>query len=73
VACDEAGNILKAWAKSTPSLDLAIAEAFAILWAIQLAQSENFHSILVESDSNVCVDAILDVTGYVNWDISSFM
>uniref|UniRef100_A0A2N9IX98 RNase H type-1 domain-containing protein n=1 Tax=Fagus sylvatica TaxID=28930 RepID=A0A2N9IX98_FAGSY len=31
VACDEAGNILKAWAKSTPSLDPAIAEASAIL------------------------------------------
>ena len=25
----------------------------------------------MESDSKVCVDAILDVTGYVNWDISS--
>jgi ribonuclease HI len=71
VARNEVGNILKAWAKSTPSLDHAIAEASAILWAIQLAQSENFHSILVESDSKVCVDAILDVTGYVNWDISS--
>ena len=71
MAHDEAGNILKGWVMSTPSLDPTIAEASAILWAIQLAQSKNFQRILVESDSKVCVDAVLDVNGSVNWDIFS--
>lgn len=59
IARNESGLITKSWAKSFNSCDPLIAEAVAILWAIQVAKVENWSSIIIESDSKMCVDAIL--------------
>ena len=34
------------------------AEAFAILWALELAMTEKSKKIIVKGDSKICIDAI---------------
>ena len=48
VARDEKGIILKVWAKDFPTCSPMVAEAAALLCAIQIAKEENYHSIIVE-------------------------
>uniref|UniRef100_A0A2N9IBA6 GPI mannosyltransferase I n=1 Tax=Fagus sylvatica TaxID=28930 RepID=A0A2N9IBA6_FAGSY len=47
-----------------------MAEAAAILWAIQVAKVENWSSIIIESDSKMCVDAILQDPPDSLWKIA---
>ena len=70
IARDEDGLLIKAWAKSVVSCDPLIAEATAIHWAILLAKSEHWTNIMIESDSKVCVDALVTDPQYVDWSIS---
>uniref|UniRef100_A0A2N9GYL9 Reverse transcriptase Ty1/copia-type domain-containing protein n=1 Tax=Fagus sylvatica TaxID=28930 RepID=A0A2N9GYL9_FAGSY len=51
IARDDAGCFVKAWTKTLPTVDPTVAEASAILWAIQLAYLERWKNILVESDA----------------------
>ena len=44
--------------RGLPFLTPGIAEASTITWAIEMAKSENFQDIVVESDAKVCIDAI---------------
>ena len=70
IARDEDGLLIKAWAKSVVSCDPLIAEATAIHWAILLAKSEHWTNIMIESDSKVCVSALVTDPQYVDWSIS---
>ena len=58
IARDYGGSIIKAWAKQTVHLDPTVAEASAIVWALELAMEEGFENIIVESDAKICVDAL---------------
>nr|POE53107.1 hypothetical protein CFP56_13651 [Quercus suber] len=49
------------------------AETEAILWALHLARGENWREIIVESDSKVSIDSILDHSGCPQWAISSLV
>ncbi len=45
------------WTRMIPHVSPTVAEARAILWAVQLAKELNLQSIIFESDSKTCVDA----------------
>ncbi len=70
IARNNACLITKAWAKSFNSCDPMVAEVAANLWAIQLAKVENLGGIIVESDSKVCADALLQDHVVGAWNIS---
>jgi ribonuclease HI len=58
VAGDDQDSILKGWTKVFRSCEAVVAEAEAILWAVQIAKSKNFQSVIIEGDAKVCFDAI---------------
>uniref|UniRef100_A0A2N9H0H1 aminobutyraldehyde dehydrogenase n=1 Tax=Fagus sylvatica TaxID=28930 RepID=A0A2N9H0H1_FAGSY len=60
VSSDASGLVCKAWAKSVDSTDPVIAKALAINWALQLALLERYPNVLVESDSKVCIESIIE-------------
>jgi ribonuclease HI len=72
VARDYKGELIKAWAKTTVYKDPTIAEADAICWALELAKTEKFEKISIESDAKVCVDALLSPTDDCPWKIHTF-
>ena len=49
--------------------DPLVAEAIAIKWALELAISENFPNVIVESDSKICIDNFLDNSTSSYWKI----
>ena len=73
VARNEQGAVLMAWSKMLPKRSPITAEAEAILWALHLAKGENWRKIIVESDSKICIDAILDHSASHQWTISSLL
>jgi ribonuclease HI len=70
IARNESGLIIKAWAKPFNSIDPLVAEAAAILWAIQIAKMESWNAITVEGDSKVCVDFLLQDFTASRWSIA---
>ena len=42
-----------------------------ILWAVQIAKSENFHLIIVGGDVKICFDALNSDLEKCNWAIAS--
>ena len=44
------GSIIKAWTKQVPLLDPIVVKAMAIVWALELAFSQKFVKVIVESD-----------------------
>jgi hypothetical protein len=62
--------LIKAWAKTVVSCEPLLAEAIAIHWAILLVKSENWSNIMIESDSKVCVDALVSDQQYDDLSIS---
>jgi hypothetical protein len=72
VARDYKGELIKAWAKTTGYKDPTIAEADAICWALELANTEKFEKISIESDAKVCADALLCPTDDCPWKIRTF-
>uniref|UniRef100_A0A2N9HCV7 Reverse transcriptase domain-containing protein n=1 Tax=Fagus sylvatica TaxID=28930 RepID=A0A2N9HCV7_FAGSY len=70
IARDEGRLLIKAWAKSVVTSDPLIAEATAIHWAVLLAKSESWSNIMIESDSKVCIDALVADPKYADWSIS---
>ena len=71
VARNDHEVVLKAWSKLLPKRAPIAAESEAILWALHLARGENWREIIVESDSKLCIDSILDHLGCPQWAISS--
>ena len=71
VARDDQGSILKGWTKVFHSCEAVVAEAESILWAVQIAKSENFQSIIIEGDAKVCFDAINGDLEKCSWAIAS--
>ena len=69
VARNSVGGFCIAWAKHLSVSDPEYAEAAAILWALQLALLENYSKVMVESNSKVCIDAIIGSPSEVNWKI----
>ena len=73
VARNEHGTVLKARSKILPKRSPIAAETEAILWALHLARGEIWRVIIVESDSKISIDAILDYMGCPQWAISSLV
>ena len=71
IARNESGVVLKVWAKSIPLCSPPFAEIEAILWALIIANRENWRYIAVESDSKISIDDILDPSGSPVWAIST--
>lgn len=73
VARNEQGSVLKAWSKIMSKRSPIAAETGAILWPLHLARGENWRMIIVESDSKISIDSILDHTSCPQWAISSLV
>ena len=73
IARDAHGFVLKAWSKILPKRSPLSVETEAILWALQLAKSEAWSKIIMESDSKNSIDAIMDCTSCPPWSISSLI
>lgn len=43
----------------------------AVLWALQLALSEQFLYVIIEGDSQICMDSLNGNSSYGSWSISS--
>uniref|UniRef100_A0A2N9GBE2 RNase H type-1 domain-containing protein n=2 Tax=Fagus sylvatica TaxID=28930 RepID=A0A2N9GBE2_FAGSY len=71
VARDDRGNIVKYWSKAIPPNEPVVAEANAILWAIQIAKEEDFKDIIVEGDAKIYFDVLNGNVGESLWSISS--
>ena len=56
VARNKKGKVLKVWAKMHEWCSPLQAEATAMLWAIQLALSENWQHIIIKGDAKSCFD-----------------
>ena len=73
VAKNEQGAVLMAWSKIMPKRSPIATEAEAILWALHLANGKKWRKIIVESDSKIYIDSILDHTACHQWAISSIV
>ena len=73
IARDAHGFVLKAWSKILPKRSPLSVETEAILWALQLAKSEAWSKIIMESDSKNSIDAIMDCMSCPPWSISSLI
>ena len=72
IARKSMGSIIKAWAKEVPLLDLMVVEAMAIVWALELALSEKFAKVIVESDAKMCIEDLSYPTDAGCWKIRNF-
>jgi ribonuclease HI len=73
VARNANGEIIKAWAKVHFASNALQAEAAAILWALELTNSEKFPCIIVEGDSKICCDALNNKDSEAAWCVSSVL
>lgn len=73
VARNSNGIILNAWVKELMNLDSLVAEASAILWAMELATVEGFGKVTIESDAKVCIDELSSSEASSNWKISALI
>jgi hypothetical protein len=73
VARNGEGKLLLWWAKGIPLCDplFAEAKAEAVLWALQLALSEQFLYVIIEGDSQICMDSLNGNSSYGSWSVSS--
>ena len=71
VARDHKGEVLKVWARSTPTCSPLRVEASAILWAIQLAKVEKWPQIVIEGDAKNCFDPLSSSPTAPDWSISN--
>ena len=73
IARNTKGEVLQVWTKLHISHSPLQAEASAILWAIQLAQSLNWDHIIFEVDAKDCFDPISPLDFSPNWTISNLI
>ena len=73
IARNTKGEVLQVWTKLHISCSPLQAEASAILWAIQLAQSLNWDHIIFEVDAKDCFDPISALDFSPNWTISNLI
>uniref|UniRef100_A0A2N9GB01 Reverse transcriptase domain-containing protein n=1 Tax=Fagus sylvatica TaxID=28930 RepID=A0A2N9GB01_FAGSY len=73
IARGESGAVVKAWAKVVDIEDPLVAEAIAIKWALELAESESFPNVIVESDSKICIDNFSDNSTSSYWKIDALI
>ena len=73
IARNTKGEVLQVWTKLHISCSPLQAEASAILWAIQLAQSLNWDHIIFEVDAKDCFDPISPLDFSPNWTISNLI
>ncbi|KAL0001791.1 hypothetical protein SO802_015572 [Lithocarpus litseifolius] len=71
VARDHTGEVLKVWARSSPTCSPLRTEASAILWAIQLAKVEKWPRIVIEGDAKNCFDPLSSLPTTPDWTISN--
>ena len=71
IARDAYGFIFKTWALCVDTVASVIAEAQAIKWALELANLESFPKIIVESDSKMCIDVLVDCQFAGCWKIDT--
>ena len=50
-----------------------VPEAKAFLWAVQLASQMQFKNVIIEGDSNYCVEAVTNNSSSVYWRIADFV
>ena len=50
-----------------------VPEAKAFLWAVQLASQMQFKNVIIEGDSNYCVEAVTNNSSSVHWRIADFV
>lgn len=55
IARNDKGDVLKVWAKLHTTCSLFLVEASAILWAVQLARTENWNYIIFEGDAKAAL------------------
>ena len=71
IARDGKGTVCNAWTRRVDTVDPDIAEALAIKWIVQLASEEPFTKIIVESDSNRCIESIMGSPEDTYWKIEA--
>ena len=59
--------------KELVHLDSLVAEASAILWAMELAVVKGFGQVIIESDANVCIDELVSLEASSNWKINTLI
>ena len=64
--------IINAWTKQVPLLDPIVVKAMAIVWALELALSQKFAKVIVESDAKMCVEDLSYPTDGGCWKIRNF-
>ncbi len=72
IARNSMGSIIKARAKEVPLLDPMVVKAMAIVWALELALSEKFAKVIVESDAKMCIEDLSYPTDTGYWKIRNF-
>ena len=56
IARNSIGSIIKASSKQVPFLDPIVVKAMAIVGTLELALSQKFVKVIVESDAKMCVE-----------------
>ena len=67
------GEVLKVWAKMHESCSPLQAEVAAVLWAIQLALSENWQHIIIEGDAKSCFNPLTISELQPDWSIATII
>ena len=68
IARNESGLIVKAWVKQVNTINPLVAEATAILWAVQIAKMEKWDAVCFESDSKLVVECLQFLISF--WSIA---
>ncbi|KAL0003162.1 hypothetical protein SO802_016943, partial [Lithocarpus litseifolius] len=73
IACNDKGDVLNVWAKLHTTCSPLLAEASAILWAVQLARTENWNYIIFEGDAKACFDPLSSAESAPDWSIRNIV
>ena len=71
VARNKKGEVLKVWAKMHEWCSPLQVEAITMLWAIQLALSENWQHIIIKGDAKSCFDPLTIFKLQPDWSIAT--
>jgi hypothetical protein len=69
VARNSTRSIIHFWSKNLLTDDPYIVESTTILWAPEIAQTEEFLHIIVKGDAKICLDAITEELSSCPWRI----